>query len=205
MPGLSQRAYARHRGVTHRAVQKAIKTGRITTNPDGTIDPARADAQWTANTDPASATKHELDEQNEQNEQSPHGADVAGGNGGGGSARPTSRRPTPPGSPRPRNGSSELPTTGGFLASRAVREAYRARREKLAFERESGALVRVEEVRAASFAAGRRIREHLLTLADRIGPVVAGMCDGRECHRVIAEEVNRLLAEIQAQKGGEPS
>ena len=53
MAGLSQRAYARHRGVTHRAVQKAIKAGRITTNSDGTIDAARADAQWTANTDPA--------------------------------------------------------------------------------------------------------------------------------------------------------
>ena len=37
MTGLSQRGYARHRGVTHRAVQKAIKASRITVNPDGTI------------------------------------------------------------------------------------------------------------------------------------------------------------------------
>ena len=84
MAGLSQRAYARHRGVTHRAVQKAIKAGRITTNSDGTIDPARADAQWTANTDPAGAARHEL---NEENEQSPHGADLATP-GGGGAGRP---------------------------------------------------------------------------------------------------------------------
>ena len=94
MAGLSQRGYARHRGVTHRAVQKAIKAGRITTNSDGTIDAARADAQWTANTDPASATRYELDEENEQ---SPHGADVAAGNGGVVGARPASRRPTAPG------------------------------------------------------------------------------------------------------------
>lgn len=53
MPGLSERAYARHRGVTHRAVQKAIRAGRITPNADGTIDPGRADAEWNANTDPA--------------------------------------------------------------------------------------------------------------------------------------------------------
>src|SRR5437667_3181368 len=195
MAGLSQRGYARRRGVTHRAVQKAIKAGRITTNPDGTIDPARADAQWTANTDPAGAARHEL---NEENEQSPHGADLATP-GGGGAGRPA------PVVSRSRNGASELPTAGGYLASRAVREAYRARREKLAFERESGALVRVEEVRAASFVAGRRIREHLLTLADRIAPIVAGLSDGRECHRVIAEEINRLLTDIQAKQGGGPS
>ncbi len=186
MAGLSQRAYARHRGVTHRAVQKAIKAGRITTNADGTIDPTRADSEWVLNTDPASSTGHELDEQDEVGEAE---------------TRPRQGRQRP----SRRNGTSEPPTTGGYLASRAVREAYRARREKLAFERESGSLVRVEEGRAASFVAGRRIREHLLTLADRVAPVVAGLSDGRECHRVIADEVNRLLAEIQAKKGNEPS
>jgi len=199
MAGLSQRAYARHRGVTHRAVQKAIKAGRITTNSDGTIDAARADAQWTANTDPAGAARHEL---NEENEKSPQDAGLTPPSGAG--AGPPARRPATVPS-RSRNGASEPPTAGGYLASRAVREAYRARREKLAFERESGALVRVEEVRAASFVAGRRIREHLLTLADRIAPIVAGLSDGRECHRVIAEEINRLLTDIQAKQGGGPS
>ncbi len=50
--GLSIRAYARHRGVSHVAVKKAIDTGRITPLPDGTIDPVVADAQWAANTTP---------------------------------------------------------------------------------------------------------------------------------------------------------
>ena len=48
--GLSIRAYARHRGVSHVAVKKAIDIGRITALPDGTIDPAAADAQWAQNT-----------------------------------------------------------------------------------------------------------------------------------------------------------
>ena len=48
--GLSIRAYARHRGVSHVAVKKAIDTGRITPLPDGTIDPDAADAQWEKNT-----------------------------------------------------------------------------------------------------------------------------------------------------------
>ncbi len=51
--GLSIRAYARHRGVSHVAVQKAIKAGRIPAEPDGTIDPVKADAAWTRSTDPS--------------------------------------------------------------------------------------------------------------------------------------------------------
>src|SRR5437867_1423 len=44
--GLSIRGYARHRGVSHTAVRKALAAGRITPSPDGTIDPAVADEQW---------------------------------------------------------------------------------------------------------------------------------------------------------------
>lgn len=50
MSGLSIRGYARHRGVSHTAVQKAIQSGRISVEPDGTLDPAKADAEWKKNT-----------------------------------------------------------------------------------------------------------------------------------------------------------
>ena len=50
---LSVRAYARHRGVSHVAVMKAVRAGRIPQEADGTIDPAKADAAWEAQTDPA--------------------------------------------------------------------------------------------------------------------------------------------------------
>lgn len=51
--GLSRRAYARHRGVAENAVRKAIASGRITLEPDGTIDPEKADRDWASRTDPA--------------------------------------------------------------------------------------------------------------------------------------------------------
>jgi hypothetical protein len=51
--GLSRRAYAARRGCSESAVRKAIATGRIAVEPDGTIDPARADAAWDARTDPS--------------------------------------------------------------------------------------------------------------------------------------------------------
>ena len=49
MSVLSLRAYARHRGVSLAAVQKAIRYGRIQV-VDGGIDPAQADADWVRNT-----------------------------------------------------------------------------------------------------------------------------------------------------------
>src|SRR5690606_16079703 len=45
--------YARMRGVSETAVRKAIASGRISVEPDGTIDPVKADAQWDTQTDPA--------------------------------------------------------------------------------------------------------------------------------------------------------
>jgi hypothetical protein len=51
--GLSIRAYARQRGVSHVAVLRAIKTGRVALEPDGTVDAAKADASWERSSDPA--------------------------------------------------------------------------------------------------------------------------------------------------------
>ena len=50
--GMSRRQYAAHRGVSHTAVGKAISSGRISLEPDGSIDPVTADRQWDAQTDP---------------------------------------------------------------------------------------------------------------------------------------------------------
>lgn len=55
--GISIRAYARHRGVSHVAVLKAIDAGRITPEADGSINSERADQDWTANT---SQPKHRM-------------------------------------------------------------------------------------------------------------------------------------------------
>ena len=43
---LSRRAYARHRGCAESAVRKALDRGQIQLEPDGGIDPEKADAAW---------------------------------------------------------------------------------------------------------------------------------------------------------------
>ena len=51
---LSIRAYAKRRGVSHTAVQKAIQAGRISAAMvDGKIDAEKADRLWVENTDTA--------------------------------------------------------------------------------------------------------------------------------------------------------
>jgi hypothetical protein len=52
MEPVSLRAYARHRGVSLRAVQKAIQAGRIEKSPGGKIDVQIADTQWDTRTAP---------------------------------------------------------------------------------------------------------------------------------------------------------
>lgn len=55
--GMSIRGYARHRNCSPSSVMKALATGRITKQPDGTIDPEQADLEWAANTrQPATVT-----------------------------------------------------------------------------------------------------------------------------------------------------
>jgi hypothetical protein len=44
--------YAKHRRVSRAAVYKALNERRITREPDGTIDPVKADRMWQANTMP---------------------------------------------------------------------------------------------------------------------------------------------------------
>ncbi len=44
--GVSRRAYARHRGVSDMAVRKAIASGRIVLEDDGTIDPVKPDRSF---------------------------------------------------------------------------------------------------------------------------------------------------------------
>ena len=53
---LSIRQYAQHRGVSHAAVQKAIRQGRIQLTSEGKVDMEQADRDWTRNTGPSTPT-----------------------------------------------------------------------------------------------------------------------------------------------------
>lgn len=147
---MSQRAYARHRGVTHRAVQKALASGRITATPDGRIDSALADALWDANTRPSvNASQRGI---------------------------------------------------ADYAEARALREHYRAELARLEYEQRSGKLVDASAVQAAAFGEARRARDLLLTMPDRVAPIIVGLDDAAEVHRIIAAEVERALHELSGSR-----
>src|ERR1035441_10362902 len=120
MTGISQRAYARLRGVALSAVQKAIAAKRITPNPDGTIDPERANQDWERNTF-AGKTLHPA----------------------------TSPKVVPLSAPPPPRGGSGMPSqpevssdpVSAYLRARAVNETFRAKTAQLEYEERAGKLI----------------------------------------------------------------
>src|ERR1700683_1950105 len=110
--GISLRAYARMRGCSLTAVQKAIASKRITTLADGTIDPERANKDWAKNTFAG---------------QTVHRAPVAA---------PEERLAQPHDPPSPSGD-----PVAAYLRARAVKESFQARTAQLEYEERAGKLI----------------------------------------------------------------
>ncbi len=152
--GLSIRAYAQHRGVSHTAVAKAIKAGRISVEPDGKIDPAKADAQWARNTLPS------------QN------------------LNPGASKPAPKVATRHvstvSSAEAHVPletraTAPDYQTSRAIREAYAARLAKLEFEERTGKLISKAEVDVKFFQLARQLRDRLQQIPRKLAPEIVAL------------------------------
>ena len=141
-------AYAKSRkerglpGGNRSKVRKAVEDGRITREPDGTIDPDRADRDWDANTD-------------------------------------QSQRREP------------VPAT--FQEARAIREALNARIARLDYEERLKELVRVEDVRREAFAAGRALRDRVLSIPGRVAASCAAATTAREIETILRREIERAM------------
>ncbi len=100
--------------------------------------------------------------------------------------------PNAPGQPDPTG------LHGSFAKARAVREHYRALRERLEYDRLVGKLVVVQEVEDAVFEATRDIRDSFEGAAARIGNTIAGKfdLDERQVHDIITSEFRTTLQEL---------
>lgn len=182
--GLSIRAYAQHRGVSHTAVGKAIKAGRIPQEPDGTIDPAKADAAWERNTLPS---------QNLNATAKPVETRVATTPKVSTREVSTSQVSTP-------KVSTPLETTRAaapdYQTSRAIREAYAARLAKLEYEERTGKLISAEDVSVRTFNLARRMRDRMLNLPRRLSAVFAAEQDARTIEQRMEDEIRQALEEL---------
>lgn len=172
--GLSIRAYAQHRGVSHTAVGKAIKAGRIPQEPDGTIDPAKADAAWNRNTLPSQNLNATAKSVETRVATTPKVS--------------TSQVSTP------------LETTRAaapdYQTSRAIREAYAARLAKLEYEERTGKLISAEDVSVRTFNLARRMRDRMLTLPRRLSAAFAAEQDARTIEQRLEDEIRQALEEL---------
>lgn len=184
--GLSIRAYARHRGVSHVAVKKAIDTGRISQLPDGTIDPVVADDQWAANTTP---TRRSV-------------ADVASDKPAPQVAAAT--REIPQAAARPQRETAEPPTpalsSGGtsLLQARTVNEVVKAQTNKVRLARLKGELVDRSQAVAHVFKLARAERDAWLNWPARISSqMAAGLgVDAHVLHVALDAAVRQQLQDL---------
>lgn len=168
--GISIRAYARQRGVSEAAVRKAIKTGRVTPLPDGTIDAARADRQWGSNTDQAK-------QRPVPNEAVQAVRDAVG---------------DPPTSP----GLSSGGTT--FLQARTANEVLKAQTSKVRLAKLKNEVVDRAQAIAHVFKLARTERDAWLNWPARVSAQLAAelQIDAHTLHVAMEREVRRHLEEL---------
>ena len=170
--GVSRRSYAAQRGVSEAAVRKAITNGRITTLPDGTIDPARADFEWGAQTDPAKQRGQHARQMGAETATKPVPqaairalADTLRDAG------------TDPGSPE---------ATGGevsFLRARMANEVLKAQTAKVRLEKMKAEVIDRARATAMVFDLARRERDAWLNWPPRVAANMAAEL-GVDAHRM---------------------
>jgi|SRR5579884_2452710 hypothetical protein len=166
--GISIRAYARHRGVTDTAVHKAIRTGRITPEEDGTIDVDRADREWARNSEaPKAGTRARAVK----------------------AAVPESAADAPAGLPA---GGASL------LQARTVNEVVKAQTNKVRLARLKGELVDRNQAIAHVFKLARSERDAWLNWPARISAQMAARLDvdPHAMHIALEASVREHLQEL---------
>lgn len=172
--GISIRAYARARGVSHVAVQKAIKAGHIPVEPDGTIDPAKADAAWARSTEPGRSR-----------------------------AKPEKLKPVAEaavGSVRETLKEQGLPASGSvtFVQARTAHEIAKAHLARLRLQERKGELVDRARATALVFRLAREERDAWANWPARVAALMAAEL-GVEAHpmqKLLECHVRSHLAEL---------
>lgn len=164
---ISQREYARRRGISNSTVHDAVQAGRIS-SINGKIDPEQADREWLQNTD-QSKPRNRI-------------------TGSPKHARPPGEPSEPMDFGRTDGG---VVTASGYARARAARELYQAQLAKLDLDERNEILVRADMVRVGAFNMARKTRDQLIALSERLAATLPP-----ETQRVVEEEIERLCQEL---------
>ena len=192
------REAARRLGVSDTAVHKAIKAGRVKiagrtpTSQRPLVAWPQTQDDWLANSDPTKRS-HVGSQGSPRRAADPAPAVQLA----------TSSRPDETQEPTVTAAASDAPRGApSYAQSRAVREAYQARLAKLEFEERSGKLIDADQVKVRAFKMARSARDALLTLPDRLAPILASSTDVQEIHRLLLDDIERTCQRIATEASG---
>jgi hypothetical protein len=190
--GVSRRAYARHRGVAENAVRKAIASGRIELEPDGTINVAKADQAWTRRTDPAQQ-RPPMGKSTRAPAPLPEtrsAADVI---------RPVSVAAVEAVRDTLRE-AGEPPTAGGmnYVTARTANEVIKAQERRLRLGKLKGELIDRAKATTTVFTLARRERDSWVQWPARVAALLAAELgvDAHLTETVLDKHVRQHLAEL---------
>ncbi|OFA05180.1 hypothetical protein [Duganella phyllosphaerae] len=182
---MGYREYARHRGVSLGAVQKAVRAGRITANDEKKIDSAVADRDWDVNTDASRVAVSAVE-----------------------ATAPLAQKEisfaTPSGEGGDKSSTEELTGSDNnasrYRESRASREFYVAAKQKVEYEQLLGQLINVDEAKRIAFTSFRAIRDSVLNVAARVKDQLAAETDPHVCEELLERELSAALASVDVVK-----
>jgi hypothetical protein len=171
----SNRALARHIGVSETAVRRAEKAGRIRREPDGAWDLARVQAAWSSNTDRAQQRRQ-------------HGAMKPVPEAAVGAVRETLRE------------HGEPVSAGGmtFMQARTANEVLKAQERRVRLQRLKGELVDRAKAVAQVFRLARDERDAWVNWPARVTAMMAAELglEQHQLHTVLERQVREHLKEL---------
>ena len=174
--GITQKQYAKRRGVSPQAVNKRVRGGRLSVLPDGTIDPEAADREWFAT-------------------QAPPGPAHPTGPGSGTDGSDATSTPTPVRTAAP--GQRVAAAGGGTYAQAKTADAlYKAKLRQLDYEVRTGVYVRTEDVERRWFDLAASVRKRLMVVPDRLAAELAASTDTHTVRRRLDAEIRQALEEL---------
>lgn len=174
------REYARHRNISHAAVQDQIKKKLLTVENGGLAETKNGDRTriWVV-----TLKADEIWDENvvvtNKNMHSKHpDADLMANK-------------------------NEPNTTSGvpsYAQSRSIKEALSAKLTQLEYEKKSGSLCSVEDVAKAAKEMSLLTRNYLLNISGKLAPILAAETDIDKVHKLIDDEIHNALTNLSSGK-----
>jgi len=117
--------------------------------------------------------------------------------------RPAEERSAP--APRSEAETAAVEDLAEYRAARAKREGFEAKEAELRYLKAIGALVSASEAREVMSRRYRTLRDKLLNIPERVASVLAAERDPARAHKLLTDEIKRVLQDLSDEARAEIS